>query len=112
MSWQYASALTALTVVGLFWTAAALGWLKVLRDSDSPLHMLIWLYVMLIAVIGSIVVGALALVDLQRRFMVGRNRSADTQPAIVNGPDFFDVGQDVPVLDILYRTSPGQNTQP
>lgn len=94
--WQYAPALSALAVVGLFWMAGALGWLKVLRESDSPLQMLIWLYVMLAAVIGSIVIGSLAFMDLQRRFKAGRSRPVGARPRAVKEMDLVEVGLELP----------------
>lgn len=60
--------------------AGALGWLKVLRESGSLLEMLIWLYVILAAVAGSIVFAGMALIDLTRRLRAERKLRGAFQP--------------------------------
>lgn len=71
--WDCAPALIVLVAVAAFWIGGSLEWFEMLRVPANAVGSVVWLYLMLAAVAGSIVLGGGAVVDLARRL----NRKAD-----------------------------------
>lgn len=73
MRWDCAPAALVLLAVVVFWTGGSFGWFEVLSVPENAVGSVVWLYFMLAAVAGSIVLGGGAVVDLARRL----NRRSD-----------------------------------
>lgn len=75
LRWDCAPSLLVLLAVTAFWVGGSLEWFEMLRASNSAVGSVVWLYFMLAAVAGSIVLGGGALVDLARR--INRRANSD-----------------------------------
>ncbi|WP_146069679.1 hypothetical protein [Arthrobacter sp. B0490] len=64
----------ALVAVAVFWAVGAVGGIRFLADTSSPMTLLVGLYVMLAGVAVSIIVTTLALNDLMGRYARLRTR--------------------------------------
>ncbi|NJC22589.1 hypothetical protein BJ994_001665 [Arthrobacter pigmenti] len=67
LHWDCAPALLVLLAVAIFWVGGSLEWFEMLSVPQNAVGSVIWLYLMLAAVAGSIVLGGGAVVDLARR---------------------------------------------
>lgn len=65
--WDCAPAVVVLLAVAVFWLGATFEWFDVLSTPENAVGNVMWLYFMLAAVAGSIVLGGGAVVDLSRR---------------------------------------------
>ncbi|WP_323958648.1 hypothetical protein GC088_08775 [Arthrobacter sp. JZ12] len=68
LRWDCAPSLLVLLAVAGFWIGGSLEWFEMLKDSNNAVGSVVWLYLMLAAVAGSIVLGGGAIFDLARRF--------------------------------------------
>lgn len=67
LRWDCAPAVVVLVAVAVFWIGGSLEWFEMLRVPENAVGNVVWLYLMLAAVAGSIVLGGGAVVDLSRR---------------------------------------------
>lgn len=67
LRWDCAPAALVLLGVAVFWIGGSLEWFEVLRVPGNAVSSVVWLYFMLAAVAGSIVLAAGAVFDLVRR---------------------------------------------
>ncbi|WP_299165627.1 hypothetical protein [uncultured Arthrobacter sp.] len=67
LRWDCAPAVIVLLAVAVFWIGGSLEWFQMLRVPENAVGNVVWLYLMLAAVAGSIVLGGGAVVDLARR---------------------------------------------
>lgn len=67
LGWDCLPALVVLLAVAVFWIGGSLEWFEMLRVPENAVGNVIWLYLILAAVAGSIVLAGGALVDLARR---------------------------------------------
>ena len=73
--WDCAPAVIVLLAVATFWIGGSLEWFEMLRVPENAVGSVVWLYLMLAAVAGSVVLGGGAAVDLARR--LGRRPERD-----------------------------------
>jgi hypothetical protein len=67
LRWDCIPAVIVLLAVAAFWIGGSLEWFAMLSVPDNAVGSVVWLYLMLAAVAGSIVLGGGAVVDLARR---------------------------------------------
>lgn len=67
LRWECAPAVIVLLAVAVFWIGGTLEWFEMLTVPGNAVGSVVWLYLMLAAVAGSIVLGGGAVVDLARR---------------------------------------------
>lgn len=67
LRWDCAPAVIVLLAVAVFWIGGSLEWFEMLSVPENAVGSVVWLYLMLAAVAGSIVLGGGAVVDLTRR---------------------------------------------
>lgn len=67
LHWECAPALLVLLAVVAFWIGGSLEWFQLLSVPENAVGSVIWLYLMLAAVAGSIVLAGGAVADLARR---------------------------------------------
>lgn len=67
MRWDCAPAVIVILAVAAFWIGGSLEWFEMLRVPVNAVGSVVWLYLMLAAVAGSIVLGGGAAIDLARR---------------------------------------------
>lgn len=67
LSWDCAPAVIVLLAVALFWIGGSMGWFELLSVPENAVGSVVWLYFMLAAVAGSIILAGGAVVDLARR---------------------------------------------
>lgn len=67
LRWDCAPAVVVLLGVTVFWIGGSLEWFEMLRIPENAVGSVVWLYLMLAAVAGSIILGGGAVVDLARR---------------------------------------------
>ncbi|GAB3551966.1 hypothetical protein GCM10027404_21870 [Arthrobacter tumbae] len=75
MRWDCAPALIVLLAVVIFWVGGSLQWFALLKIPENAVGNVVWLYFILVAVAGSVVLGGGAAFDLARR--VGRHTHFD-----------------------------------
>ena len=67
LRWDCVPAVIVLLAVATFWIGGSLEWFEMLSVPENAVGSVVWLYLMLAAVAGSIVLGGGAVVDLARR---------------------------------------------
>lgn len=65
--WDCAPAVIVLLAVAIFWIGGSMEWFEILKVPENAVGNVVWLYFMLAAVAGSIVLAGGAMVDLARR---------------------------------------------
>ncbi|MBM7779892.1 hypothetical protein [Arthrobacter tumbae] len=67
LRWDCVPAVIVLIAVAGFWIGGSLEWFEMLSVPENAVGSVVWLYLMLAAVAGSVVLGGGAVVDLARR---------------------------------------------
>lgn len=75
LRWDCAPAVIVLLGVAVFWIGGSLEWFEMLSVPENAVGSVVWLYLILAAVAGSIVLGGGAVVDLARRMNRRSGRS-------------------------------------
>ena len=75
LRWDCAPAVIVMIAVAAFWIGGSLEWFEMLSVPENAVGSVVWLYLMLAAVAGSIVLGGGAVVDLARRINRGSERN-------------------------------------